>query len=216
MTYRENEVQVEKRKTIRVFGEGTVSATPDQVQMRLGVITQNESITIGQQENAAGISAIISSIQDLNVLENQIQTVVYRIDPQYDYVEGVEVFRGYRIVHLLQITLDQVGLAGPVIDAAVNSGANSIASIQFTLKDPTEVYNQALSEAVDNGREKANTLARSFNVTLDQVPLEIKEIANGLRPEQYPSVLAAQTTPTPIQPGQLTYEVTIEVLFTYF
>ncbi|MFC0559768.1 SIMPL domain-containing protein [Halalkalibacter alkalisediminis] len=216
MNHRQNQEGAEGRKTLRVFGEGTISATPDQVQMRLGVITQNESITIGQQENAEAIAAVIAAIQELNVQENQIQTVVYRIDPQYDYIEGVEVFRGYRIVHLLQITLDQVGIAGPVIDAAVNSGANSIASIQFTLEDPTTVYNQALAQAVDNARSKAATLARSLNVTLNPVPLEVKEVAKGLIPERYPTVLAAQTTPTPIQPGQLIYEVTIEVLFTYF
>jgi len=216
MNHRHNQVGAEGRKTLTVFGEGTISATPDQVEMRLGVITQNESITTGQQENAAAIAAVIAAIQNLNVQEHQIQTVVYRIDPQYDYIEGVEVFRGYRIVHLLQITLDQVGIAGPVIDAAVNSGANSIASIQFTLEDPTIVFNQALTQAVVNARSKADTLANSLNVTLNPVPLEVKEVAKGAISERYPMVLAAQTTPTPIQPGQLIYEVTIEVLFTYF
>ena len=154
MNHRHNQVGAEGRKTLTVFGEGTISATPDQVEMRLGVITQNESITTGQQENAAAIAAVIAAMQNLNVQEHQIQTVVYRIDPRYDYIEGVEVFRGYRIVHLLQITLDQVG-SQPVIDAAVNSGANSIASIQFTLEDPTIVFNQALTQAVDNARSKS-------------------------------------------------------------
>ncbi|WP_227936095.1 SIMPL domain-containing protein [Alkalihalobacillus deserti] len=216
MNYRQNQASAEGRNTLKVFGEAKVTASPDQVQMTVGVITENESITIGQQENTTTIAAVIAAIQEIGVRENQIQTVVYRVDPEYDYIEGVEVFRGYRIVHLLQITLDQIGLAGLVIDTAVDNGANSIASIQFTLKDPMPVYNQALTQAIEHARLKAETITDSLHVTLNPRPLEVIEVFKSQSPERYPAVLAAQTTTTPIQPGQLTYEVAIEVLFTYF
>ncbi|ARK30212.1 SIMPL domain-containing protein [Halalkalibacter krulwichiae] len=202
--------------TLRVRGEGIVQATPDQVQITMGVTTLNESIIDAQQENAMAINAVISSLIELGIPEQDIQTTVYRIDPEYDYIEGVQVFHGYRVAHLLRVTLDQIGIAGVVIDSAVKNGVNSIASIHYTVKDPSPFYQQALTNAVENALGKAIVLADALNVTLNPTPIDVKEIDRSQIQERYPTVLAAQTATTAIQPGQLTFEASIEALFSYF
>jgi uncharacterized protein YggE len=215
VNYRQNQVSQEHgRKSVKVFGEGTVLATPDQVEIRLGVITQDENILAAQQENTDKMSAVIAAIKEWNVSEEEIQTAVYRIDPEYDFIEGVQVFRGYRIVHLVQVTLDQVNLAGNVIDSAVRSGVNSITSVDFTLKDRSSAYQIALKQAVDNANVKARTIAESLNVTINPIPSQVTEISPYQVPERYPAVLSAQVTP--IQPGQLSFVASVEVIFTYY
>ncbi|WP_158318625.1 SIMPL domain-containing protein [Halalkalibacter akibai] len=213
MNHRQN-VQQRKNQTVKVVGESTLMATPDQVQIRMGVITQNVEVTVAQAENAETMTTVISEIQELGVQEDQIQTVVYRIDPEYDYIEGEQVFRGYRVVHLIQVTLSQVGLVGTIVDAAVLRGVNSLTSIDFMVQERQALYLIALQEAVNQAKEKALALVEAIQGTLHPMPIEVKELTNESFPDRYPAVLSAQTTP--IQPGQLTFQVSVEAIFSYY
>lgn len=201
------------RNTLQVTGEGTISAAPDQAKIILGATTENKSVSEAQQENAAVINRIISAIANLGVPEPSIQTVTYRVEPQYDYVEGRQVFRNYLVTHLLQITLDQVELTGRVVDAAVASGANSISSIQFTLKDESAAKNRALALAVKNAQEKARAITNSLSVNLNETPYKIKELFPDGEP--IPRVFAAESGATPIQTGTLSISAVVEAEFSY-
>ncbi|MFC0472994.1 SIMPL domain-containing protein [Halalkalibacter kiskunsagensis] len=205
-----------QKQNLKVVGEGSITTTPDRVLITLGVITEDKSVVTAQQENAAAITAIIQGIVELGIQENNIQTTVYRIDPQYDFIEGEQVFRGYRVAHLLQVTVDQVELTGTIIDSAVENGANSIASITFTMRDPSSMYLSALTNALENAREKAQVISNNLGVTLNPTPIQVKELNFTNAQQPYPKVLSAQVGSTPIQEGQLTVEAAIEVEFVYF
>jgi uncharacterized protein YggE len=208
--FHRNQIQV-----MKVAGEGVVTTTPDRVIITLGVITEDKSVVTAQQENAAAITAIIQGIKDLGVQEDNIQTTVYRIDPQYDFIEGEQVFRGYRVAHLLQVTIEQVDRTGMIIDSAVENGANSIASITFTMRDPSSVYLAALTKAVENAKEKAKVISDNLGVTLNPIPVQIAE-RNFTDSQPYPKVLSAQAGSTPIQEGELSVTAVIEAEFVYF
>ncbi|WP_332697412.1 SIMPL domain-containing protein [Halalkalibacter lacteus] len=205
-----------QNQNMKVVGEGTVTTTPDRVLITLGVVTEDKSVVAAQQENAAAITAIIQGLTELGIQEESIQTTVYRIDPQYDFIEGEQVFRGYRVAHLLQVTIDQVELTGTIIDSAVENGANSIASITFTMRDPSSIYLAALTNALENAREKAKVISNTLGVTLNPTPIQVKELNQTIAQQAYPKVLSAQVGSTPIQEGQLTIEAAIEAEFVYF
>jgi uncharacterized protein YggE len=199
--------------TLRVTGEGTITVAPDQAIIILGSTSENKSVSQAQQENAAVIRKIISAITNLGVPESAIQTVTYRVEPQYDYVEGRQVFRNYLVTHLLRITLDQIELTGRIVDSAVASGANVIQSFQFSLKDESAARNRALVLAVQNAQGKARAIANSLSVNLNETPFKIKELlpAAGPIPRQY----AVETSATPIQTGMLSITAVIEAEFSY-
>ncbi|MCM2676990.1 SIMPL domain-containing protein [Shouchella plakortidis] len=136
----------QKEHTVRVFGESVISVSPDQVRITLGVKTENPSVSQAQAENTEAINKMISALIQIGIPQQAIQTIVYQIEPQYDYVDGKQVFRTYLITHLLQVELNQIAMAGAVIDEAVENGANSVSNVQFTMRDKTEAQNEALQK----------------------------------------------------------------------
>jgi uncharacterized protein len=205
-----------KPYTIEVAGEGTVSAAPDKAIIILGVITENISLTVAQKENADTVSNIISSLLNLSIPKENIQTTNYRIDIEYNYEDGKQTLRGYKVTHLLQITIDKVDQTGFIVDTAVNNGANSVSNIQFIVAHPEAYYNQALSLAVKNGEQKAITIAKTIGVTLNQFPGQVQEVSRTQEPSPYQTQLYAKSAVTPIQPGELKISASIRAEYFYF
>lgn len=204
-----------KSNTLIVSGEETILATPDQAIIKLGVITENKDPAVAQQENANAISKVINSITGLGISENQIRTVEYRIEPQYDYQEAMQIFRGYKVTHLIQITISNIKQVGEILDTAVSNGANTVSSLQFTLSNQEAYYNQALSLAVENAREKATSLAKVLGVTLNKTPDLVQEVSVN-QPILFQSTALLKNAATPIQPGELDIPAVVRVEYSYF
>ncbi|MGD8190931.1 SIMPL domain-containing protein [Brevibacillus ginsengisoli] len=201
---------------MKVTGEGIVTAQPDKAIITLGVITENPNLTLAQSENNEKITNITNVLVQLGVPREQIKTAEFRIEPQYDYVEGKQVFRSYKVTHLLQITLQQIELIGLVVDTAVSQGANFVGNIQFTLSHPEIAYNQALSLALHDSYRKAVTLTQTLGVTLCFVPQNVTEITTPTpTPLLYSASQLAKSTPTPIEPGQLQVVARITAEYCY-
>ncbi|RFU68000.1 DUF541 domain-containing protein [Bacillus sp. V59.32b] len=183
--------------------------------IKLGVITENKDPAVAQQENANAISKVINSITGLGIPENQIRTVEYRIEPQYDYQDATQIFRGYKVTHLIQITISKIKQVGEILDTAVNNGANTVSSLQFTLSNQEVYYNQALSLAVENAREKAVSLAKILGVTLNKIPDLVQEISVN-QPILFESTALVKSVATPIQPGELDIPAVVRVEYSYF
>jgi uncharacterized protein YggE len=198
---------------IEVLGQGTVSASPDQAVVILGAVTEGLVLNEVQSENAAIVTNIINSLLDIKIPREKIQTYDYRIEPQYDYHDGRQVFRGYKVSHLLKITTERVGQTGILVDTAVAHGANTVSSIKFTMAKPEIYENQALSQAIRNARQKAETIAEAMGVSLSAIPNHVQELTRTAEPIPYKTTLLAQSSITPIQPGELTIYATVRVWY---
>ncbi|WP_028550783.1 SIMPL domain-containing protein [Paenibacillus sp. UNC451MF] len=204
------------RNMIEVTGEGTVSATPNKAIIVLGVITENISLTVAQKENANTLSNIIDALLNLSIPKENIQTTQYSIDIQYNYEDGHQIFRGYKVTHLLQLTIDEIDLTGLIVDTAVKEGANTVSNIQFTLAHPEIAYMNALSIAIKNGLFKATTIAKTLGVTLHPAPCLVQEILRTQEPILYSATSYSPSVATPIQPGELKISASIKANFTYY
>lgn len=202
--------------TIEVTGEAKVSTAPDQAVITLGAITENISLTAAQTENAKTVSSIIDALLKLNIPQEHIQTTHYSITPQYNYEDGKQIFRNYNVTHLLEITTDNISQTGVIIDAAVNHGANSVSNIQFLVAHPELLYNKALSQAILNSQQKATVVAETLGVTLNTIPQQVQEISQPPGPSPYQPKLYAQSTTTPIQPGELNITAVVKTVYSYY
>ena len=202
--------------TIEVLGLGTATATPDRAIVILGAITEGPVLPAVQTENAKIVTTIIQSLLKLNIPREKIQTYDFGIEILYDYQEGKQIFRGYKVTHLLQITNDKVELTGILVDTAVSSGANNITDITFTTSQPEIYENQALSLAIRNAHQKALTIANTLGVTLFTVPSYIQEITSSTaEPIPYAATMLSKSAVTPIQPGQLTISARLRVWYLF-
>ncbi|QPQ33946.1 SIMPL domain-containing protein [Lysinibacillus sp. JNUCC-52] len=202
-------------RIMTVTGNGKVVANASYVQLQIEVSTQGENVQQAQQENASIMNRVIQSILALSIPRENIQTATYSIAPLYDYVDGKQVFKGYKVTNAITVKVPDTNLVGVVIDTAVENGANRISSIQFKIDNGDVYYQQALSLALHNAQMKANTIAQTMQLSVHPQPIEIvEENENG--PVLYKSMAMADSSMvTPIEQGQLTISAAVRVTFQY-
>lgn len=205
-----------RSRLIKVTGEGEVAVQPDTASIHLGVITEAKELIPAQQQNSITSTKVINSLLELRIDKNLIQTFDYRIESNYDFDQGKQIFRGYKITHILEVKIEDLSLVGKVVDTAVQNGANYVANIQFTTKYKDTYYHQALTLAVNNASEKAKTIANSIKVTLIPTPILVKEGIDVIQPFESKQVtFAAGMSSTQLQPGQLIIKATIAAEYNY-
>jgi len=205
-----------KGHVIKVIGEGELVLPPDTASVSLGVITEMKELMNAQNQNSIEITKIINAVKALGIPPNLIQTSDYRIETEYDYEQGKQLFRGYKVTHILLVKLEELPLVGKVVDTAVQNGANFVSNIQFSLKNKNDFYLQALALALNNASEKAKTIASTLQVTLNPAPSSIVESSPSVQPIQYPAeTLVKAFSSTPIEPGQLKVKASVSAEFHY-
>lgn len=201
---------------MKVDGKGSIKVKPDTAIILLGVTTEDMQLKSAQEQNSIKVNEIINSLVKLGISSDNVETQSYTINPQYDYIEGKQVFRGYNVTHILKTTVQDMDKIGEVIDKAVSSGANTVNDINFIVSEPSIFYQQALTAAIDDALIKAKTIARRLNVIVSQVPIRIMEESYQCNIHPQPFVLHASTdATTPIQTGQAEITARIEAIFTY-
>ena len=198
---------------IHVFGEGIVSVDANMVRITLGVLTEGVELQSIQTQNAQVSSQVIEALIVLGVKREDIRTVEYRIDPQYQYEEGKQQFVGYRVLHMLEIKTNQIKNAGTIVDLAVKTGANSVSNIEFTVENDEQYYQHALTLAANDAVRKADTLARSYGALVYRIPFLVEEIQPTSGPIPLSFTALKAEVQTPIEPGKLTIQARIKAYF---
>ena len=108
-----------------------------------------------------------------------IQTQNYNIRPNYDYIDGKQVFRGYEVSNNLKVLIRNINFAGEIIDTAVKNGANTVSGINFIVSDQTKYYYEALRLAIEDAQNKASVMANELKVKLNIIPIQINEQDKG-------------------------------------
>ena len=143
-----------KGNVLTVNGEGTVSVEPNLALLTVGVITEQKSLQLAQSENSHASRNIIETLLAMGIRREDIKTIEYRIMNTYDFIEGKQVFRGFEVRHLFEVTVQQIQRVGEIVDAVVEAGANTIYHIRFDRSDSSELYNQALALALQDAQQK--------------------------------------------------------------
>ncbi|PAE22139.1 hypothetical protein CHH80_03225 [Bacillus sp. 7504-2] len=199
---------------IIVIGEGSVTIQPDKGRIRLGVEIENKELKKAQSDNARAISSIINALQQIGVLAEHIQTDQFTIYPMYDFVDGKQIFRGYRVEHLLLITVNNLENIGLVVDTAVEHGANRVSNISFQVSNSSEVYRVALKKAIEDAVKKAYTIAKSLNLNIVPTPRKITEEKVALRePSPLYEMQMVKAASTEIEPGTTEIRAVVSAIF---
>ncbi|WP_318618291.1 SIMPL domain-containing protein [Sporosarcina sp. YIM B06819] len=205
----------QQRRVMTVTGIGNLTVAPDTAQIQLEVRTENKQLNHAQKENAYEMNQVIDSLLRLGIPREDIQTVSYNIIPQYDYIEGKQVFRGYEVTNAITVKITDIDQVGNVIDVAVQNGANGVSTIRFTVENEPLYYQQALSLALKNSLAKAQTMADTMQLHLDPTPIKIVEEhrAESVAPRMFAA--KEMSGSTPIEQGQMMISATVEVQFQY-
>ena len=124
---------------------------------------------------------IVDAIKKLGIIEDELSTSRFNITPVYDNIidpkTGVYVkseLTGYRVSNILSVETKKLTMAGNIIDAATEAGANRVDSVVFTLSPAQQlaVQDDLLGKAVLNAKSKAEKALEP----LDQKIIGVKAV----------------------------------------
>ena len=209
------------RNTITVQGSSSITVSPTIAYVSIGVTTFNKNAATAQSENAVKMDRVYKTLASLGIKKDKIKTVNYNISPRYDYKNNVATLAGYNVINSIRVTVNDLKKVSDVLDMTVKEGVNQSNSISFGVTDEERdrLYLQALSQAVSNAKEKANTIAAAAGIAISK-PANIIEgsSAHFVQPNYRAmdmAKMASETAPTPISEGELMIEANVTVIYDY-
>jgi uncharacterized protein len=202
-----------QQRTISVSGVGQVRAEPDQASIRAGVQTRAQSAQEAIEENSQQMNALLDSLREAGVADEDIQTQTFRLRPLYEEQRQPEFemrqIVGYHVENIVEVHIRDLEEIGTILDQMIEAGGNIIGNIRFEVGDRADLIDQARDAAMVDARHKADQLAEAAGAVVAEV-LTIEE--TDLTPRSAPAVRAdIPEAAVPIEPGAETIEVMVQV-----
>jgi uncharacterized protein YggE len=201
-------------RAITVIGQGEVSLKPDVATINVGAEARANTASEAKAEVDAQMAAIVTTLQETGITEEDIQTshysIYYEQEPVMREGPAPESQGGYRVSSMVQVTVRDVEKAGDVLDAVVEAGANQVYGVTFTVADETIWQSEARAKAMADARSRAQELADLAEVELGEV-LSVSEIIGSAPVPMLESKLGMGGGG--IAPGELELGTQLQVTF---
>lgn len=205
----------EAGRTITVPGTGSVAASPDVADVRLGVRIVRPTVQESRAGAAETMAAVLAAARAAGVDSPDIRTTALSLEPHYEHdrTAGKPSLAGYQATNIVTVTVRDLERLGGVVDGALEAGATSLDGLSLRIADPSPLEAAARQAAVADARARAEVLAAAAGVSITGV-VSIAEGA-GMTPPPIPRMARAMAdaAPTPIESG--TTEVTVSVTVVY-
>jgi uncharacterized protein YggE len=199
--------------TVVTQGEATVRRAPDRAYVDLAVETRAQTPKEASTRNAQLMTTVMQKVKALGLEEDALQTRGYHLNPEFDYINGRQVARGYTARNQIEVRVDRLEQLPDVIDTAIAAGATSAGAVRFDLRDRDSLEREALKMAVADARARADAAAAGAGMSIARV-LKIEEGGRVGVPPPIPYMAAAraemkQDVATPIAAGELEIRATV-------
>lgn len=204
--------------TISMSGYAEQKVVPDTATLRIGVVVQSATAKEASDENAALMSAVVAELKAMGLQDREIQTSYVSVSPVYNY-DKEQTITGYSVSNSVQITTTKLDNLSEIIDRSTAAGANEIGSISFTVSDDMrkQLREDLMNEAVTDASSKAATLAKSLGVEITGVQTSsVSESSDSRVFYEYDRAMEEQASgavSTPIQPGESTVSMSVQVTY---
>ncbi len=210
--------------TITTQGSAQIKAMPDIVKVYFSVTSEGKTALEAKDKNAEIVDEAITNLVKEGFDRDEIVTENYNVYPQYSYEYNRQEITGYRATHSLRVefSTSKIDKIGEAIDAGVNAGAGiSYINFELSLEKQNEYKAQALSQASQDARNKAEAMASGIGKKI----VGIKSISDSSF-NYYPwrvygmedaigTASEAKLASTQIQPGNQDINAQVSVVFKY-
>jgi uncharacterized protein len=191
---------------VRAVGQGSVSVQPDMAKIDFSVITTATTAQNAAAQNATQVNALLAALQGLLGSTANIQTISYSLNPNYNYPQnGNPVLTGYTASNTVEVSAGDLSMVGTIIDTGVQAGATTVQSLQFTLKNPDPVLQQALTLATTQAKAHAGAMASGVSMHTGTV----RSIQENVSVSVPLNSVAPGATTTPVLPGMVNIQATV-------
>jgi uncharacterized protein YggE len=212
--------KLEDLPRLTVVGEATLEVPADQLELNLGVVTEDASATEALERNAAVMRDVVRALHKIGLTDKEYQSGRFRLRPRYsarprNAEPGWQPqITGYEVINSIAVKTTQLDLAGKLVEAANAAGANTIDNLRFTLKDERTQRRDVITQATRNARSDALAMASAADLRLVRI-LNIRLSDADVQPGSLDigRKLATASSGTPLDPGAL--ELTAKVVIVY-
>ena len=222
---------------LSLSAEGRSDRVPDLAMFSAGVVSHGVTASEALGANSRQMDRVIAALKRSGIADRDIQTSSISLSPRWNnpeaeaqriaretrqpYVPSNERPRiiGYEARNSVQVRVRRLGEMGRIIDTLVNAGANEVNGPSFTLDDQKAALDEARTEAVAVGRERAELYARAAGMRVVRL-LSMSE-GGGHYPMQQIIVTGSRMyapgapppPPPPVAVGELSLGVSLSMQF---
>lgn len=166
-----------KGRTITTTGTATVTTTPDSARVFFTVRTTGSTAATAREANSAALQRIRAALAALKIPDLKSKTTEFSVEPMLlepsdgrraPKVVGYKALHGFTALAQMKDREQLAEAAQRVVDAGVGNGA-LVQRVQFFREDEADVRRQALAQAVQDGQENADALARGARSSVKEV-----------------------------------------------
>jgi uncharacterized protein YggE len=212
-----------------VAGSATIECDPDLLAIILRIqYLHPDSAALASDEVAKMIEQLLNALKNLGISKEDMETTGYRIKQIYEWEyydtgnKEKRVFKGFKVINTIKITVKDFDKGGKEIDAAADVGA-LVDNINFELsrEKREELKLQAMAMVVKDAKLKAVTIITALVVEFGHVT-SVNLNNYNYQPYNYwtRSDLMVEgfsekeiVPPTTILPGDLTVSANVNVVF---
>lgn len=209
----------EMQSVINVSGVGEVYAKPDLATANFSVFTEGNQVAAAMEETTEKMNSIISLLKEKGVLEKDLRTTEFSINPRYAWPRGgAQVLSGYEVRQTLEVKIRDLEKSGEIVQTAVNAGANQVGNLQFTVDDRDSYVSEARKQAIDEAQAQAKEIASQLGVRLTRITGFYESTNSGYPMPYYRGGsaesfdLAVSSTPQ-IETGESKIEVNVSITY---
>jgi uncharacterized protein YggE len=186
---------------------------PDIAYITLGARTRASDAQSAAKNNANVSQRIQQAIKRLGIPDADIKTAQYTIQPVFEYPPNASPrLTGYEATNLIKVTAHDLTQVSSIIDVAVNAGANVVQDVSFSLRNEADVRAKALTEAIEDGKNKAQVMAKALGVRIGRL-INASEASAPIVVPYLARSEAGAATPTPISPGQISVRASVNLVY---
>jgi len=211
---------------IWVSGTGKVAVSPDIAILRLGIETQEVTVSEAQVKASEAMDKVKTALTESGVADKDMQTQNFRIRQRtrWDDEQQQEVVIGYRVTNDVVAKIRDMEKIGDIIDAVVVAGGDytRIDDLGFSVDDPSIYYDEAREKAMAEAKAKAEKIAGLAGMKLGE-PTYINESTTtpylgGMGyemavPAPAPALAPIIVGAPPISPGEIEVRVNMQIAY---
>ncbi|HMP85439.1 MAG TPA: SIMPL domain-containing protein, partial [Candidatus Paceibacterota bacterium] len=165
--------------TISVNGKSEIKTVPNITNFDFTVSEVSESVELAQKNSAEKINKAINLLKEKGIEEKDIKSISYNINPKYEWIQGVcNVFGcqpseqklvGYEVSQTTNVKIRNTEKVGEILSGIGEIGIKNVGGLYFTVDNEEDIKKQALAEAIEDAKNKAQELSKKLGVKLIRI-----------------------------------------------
>ena len=148
-----------------VIGKAKLTLSPDMATITACIEKFNEDLNSSKNDNLEILNTVMTALKDQGISEEKISLDYFTAHPSYDYSASRQPI-GFYSKSCFSFEIEKLDNIPTYINILTENGVTDICNVCYSISNIDEVYNDALSQALENAKAKAVKLFGSENLKM--------------------------------------------------